>query len=137
MTPDDLARVHAAAFHDTRSWTAPEFAALLATDGVILSGDVRSFLLGRLTLDEAEILTLATDPAFQRKGLARAALREFCDAVRQAGGTRIFLEVAEYNTAAKNLYSKEYFKTIGTRKAYFQRCDGTKVAAVVMQKQIT
>lgn len=136
MKPDELAQVHAAAFTDQRAWSASEFADFLGTAGVILCGDVRSFILGRVTLDEAEILTLATDPANRRQGLARAALRDFETQAATTGATRVFLEVAEDNTAAKHLYSNMNYHIIGTRPNYYARPNGTKVAATIMQKLI-
>jgi len=69
-TAADLARTHAAAFTQTRPWSAKEFSTLLNSHGVILCGDARSFVLGRVIADEAEVLTIATELQFQRQGLA-------------------------------------------------------------------
>lgn len=136
MTPDALARVHGAAFTTSRGWTASEFAALLGTRGVILCGDVRSFVLGRVTLDEAEILTVATDPAYQRQGLARATLNRFERAVANAGAVRIFLEVSAQNGRAKSLYTKEEYREIGRRRNYYTTTTGELADAIVMEKRL-
>ena len=134
--PDDLARIHAAAFGTTRTWSAQEYADLIAMKGVILIGDVRSFLLGRVIMDEAEVLMVATDPKFQRQGLARHRLLAFLDQASQATAQTAFLEVADDNEAAKSLYLHEGFAVTGTRPAYYDRADGRKVAAVLMQKAL-
>jgi ribosomal-protein-alanine N-acetyltransferase len=77
--------------------------------------------------DEAEILNIAVDPDYRRRGIGSAlltALRE------QAQGT-IFLEVAETNNPAITLYRKHGWEAAGLREGYY---DGI-VNAVVMKKR--
>lgn len=136
MTPDDLASTHAAAFTDTRPWTADEFTSLLAQTGMILRGDARSFLLGRVTLDEAEVLTLATHPDFQRQGYGQTHLAGFLDNAKTQGATTAFLEVASDNIPANNLYLNNKFEKVGHRPAYYTRPDGTKCDANVLRRAL-
>lgn len=133
MTPEDLAKTHAAAFTDQRPWSADEFASLLSQAGVILCGDAKSFVLGRVIVDEAEVLTLATHPDHQRKGLAQAALAQFLTLGRSQGAVRVLLEVAELNVPAKALYLKNNFEIIGNRPRYYAAKDGGKIGADIMQ----
>ena len=133
MTPFDLAQTHAAAFTDQRPWSAEEFASLMSQTGVILWGDAKSFVLGRVIADEAEILTLATHPNHQRKGLAQAALARFLTLAQSKGAAQVFLEVSETNTAAKKLYLNNNFEIIGTRPRYYVTVTGAKIGANVMQ----
>lgn len=133
MTPEDLARTHAAAFTDQRPWSADEFASLLSQTGVILCGDAKSFVLGRVIVDEAEVLTVATDPDQQRKGLARAALAQFLVQAQSLGAVRVFLEVAETNYAAKSLYYNVNFEKIANRPRYYASKDGGKIGADILQ----
>ncbi|WP_312021179.1 GNAT family N-acetyltransferase [Yoonia sp.] len=133
MTPETLAQMHAAAFQDTRPWSASEFATLLESNGVILLGDSQSFLLGRLIVDEAEVLTLVTPPIFRRQGHAQRCLAAFLDVLAQQQATSVFLEVSDENVAAKSLYSKYNFHNVGTRPNYYAHADGTKVAAIIMR----
>lgn len=128
--------MHAAAFGTTRPWSAKEYADLLAMRGVILCGDARSFLLGRIIADEAEVLTVATDPAFQRQGLARHQLHSFIAKARVSAAESVFLEVADDNTPAKALYFNEGFLVTGQRPAYYDTADGHKVAALLMCKPL-
>ena len=132
-TPEILAATHAAANDRDRPWTAAEFAALLEGAGAILTGDARSFVLGRVTLDEAEVLTLATAPAHRRQGLARGALDAFVAAAAARGAGRVFLDVAEDNAAALALYRAAGFREIGRRRDYFVRAGGA-VAGLVMAR---
>ena len=78
--------------------------------------------------DEAEILNIAVDPAFRRRGVASALLTTLSE---QAQGT-IFLEVAEPNAPAIALYRKHGWEYAGLRAGYYDQ--GT-VNAVVMKKR--
>ena len=137
MTPTDLSATHRAAFAGERPWSAVEFADLLAQRGVILCGDARSFVLGRVTFDEAEVLTLATHPDARRRGLARAALMQFCDAAARAGAVSMFLEVAADNHAARALYAGLHFTQAGQRAAYYHRSNGQAIDALVLRRNLT
>jgi ribosomal-protein-alanine N-acetyltransferase len=117
--PTALANTHAAALVTERPWTATEFQILLGQPTTLLAGDARAFVLGRVILDEAEVLTLATHPAHRRQGLARAALATFLCAAHARGATRAFLDVAEDNLAARALYAGAGFAEIGRRDGYY------------------
>ena len=136
MTHEALSATHCAAFTDTRGWSAKEFAQLLEQSGVILCGDAKSFVLGRVIADEAEVLTLATLPALQGQGLATTQLAAFVETVKQLGAARLFLEVAADNEAAQALYNKANFTIAGHRPNYYQRQDGMWVDAIVMEKAL-
>jgi len=136
-TAADLARTHAAAFTQTRPWSAKEFSTLLNSHGVILCGDARSFVLGRVIADEAEVLTIATELQFQRQGLALAALSEFLNAARGAGALSVFLEVAADNDAAKSLYYNAGFIQQGQRPNYYTVANGQKIAADILRKSLS
>lgn len=136
MTPEALAEIHAQAFSSTRSWSAAEFRDLLAQPGTILAGDDRSFAMLRVTLDEAEILTIATAPAHRRKGLARAVLAQAEQTAQVAGAADIFLEVAEDNHAARSLYAQAGYAQIGRRPGYYLPKDAAPVAALVLRKSL-
>jgi ribosomal-protein-alanine N-acetyltransferase len=135
MTPDALASVHAAAFAPERPWSAAEFAGLLASPGALLLGDGRAILLARVTLDEAEVLTLATDPAHRRQGLARDLVLRFHDEAARRGAARAVLEVAESNVAARALYEGAGYKAVGRRPAYYARA-GEALAALVLARAL-
>lgn len=131
-----LAATHLRAFQTDRAWTEAEFAGFLTSSVVIFAGDATAFVLGRLILDEAEILTLATDPAEQCKGRARAALDQFEGMARQRGAATVFLEVAEDNTAARQLYAKARYVQVGQRAGYYHRAAAKPVAALTLRKAL-
>lgn len=136
MTPDTLAATHAAAFTTDRPWTAAEFANLLSHPAMLLTGDTRAFVLARVILDEAEILTLATHPAHRRQGLARAALTAFLSAAATCGATRAFLDVAEDNAPARALYAAAGFGEIARRPGYYHAADGQPRAAIILARDL-
>lgn len=136
MTPEALAHIHALAFSSTRAWSAAEFRDLLDQRGMILTGDDRAFALLRVTLDEAEVLTIATAPEHRRNGLARAVLAQAETAVQALGAAVIFLEVAEDNDAARALYAQAGYAQIGRRPGYYLPKDAAPVAALVLRKAL-
>ena len=133
MTAAALAATHRAAFTHTRPWTAAELSSLLTQRGVILCGDARSFVIARVIADEAEILTLATHPDFQRQGRACAVLDEFLGTCKSLAVTSLFLEVAENNQPAKALYLKTGFEKVGHRPQYYDGTNGAKIGADVLR----
>lgn len=135
MTPEALSSLHAAAFAPERPWSAGEFAGLLASPGALLLGDGRAALLARVTLDEAEVLTLATSPLHRRQGLARGLLLGFHQEAARRGATRAVLEVAEGNAAARTLYRGAGYEAVGRRPAYYDRA-GAADAALILARPL-
>ncbi len=82
---------------------------------------IAGFLMYRILVSEAEILTIAIDPKFRKTGLGAALLEEM---TRNCLGERleeIFLEVEGSNEAALKLYKKLGFKKVGERRGYYQK----------------
>jgi ribosomal-protein-alanine N-acetyltransferase len=100
----------------------------------LIDATVAGFCCWRPTAPgEAELLNIAVDPAFRRRGVASALLEalllEALDA--QAQGT-VFLEVAEPNTAAIALYRRHGWEQVGLRPGYYSQ--GT-INGIVMKKR--
>ncbi|MCF6430767.1 MULTISPECIES: GNAT family N-acetyltransferase [unclassified Leisingera] len=136
LTPKKMAATHAAAFTRSRPWRAAEFASLLDSPLVFAAGDARCFALVRVIADEAELLTIATDPAHQRQGLARRCMAEWESAVRDRGAAEAFLEVAEDNAPAQALYRAGGFAECGRRKGYYLRQGAAAADAILMRKAL-
>ena len=136
MTPEQISHVLQLAFPGERGWSVAEVADLLQSPGIILSGTEQSFVLGRVTLDEAEVLTLATAPDARRQGRAKAALQDFEADLAQAGAEFVFLEVAEDNGAARALYAQAGYDQVGRRTGYYRGANGTSVDALVLRKSL-
>jgi ribosomal-protein-alanine N-acetyltransferase len=132
-------RLHAEGF--AHPWSPEEIAALIANSSIVgaaaldpVSGRLRGFVLSRLAADEAEILTIAVDPAHRGKGVGRALLSENLRQAANASAKAMFLEVAEDNAPALALYERFGFVKVGQRSGYYRRADGTRATAVVMRK---
>ena len=123
-----LARIHRAAFD--HPWSESDFSAYLASDLVWVSGEpIAGFLLIRAVGDEAEILTLAVDPAHRRAGHAAALVDAAKQDLAKTGVSRLFLEVAADNSPALALYERQGFLPIGVRKGYYRRDTGPNMDA--------
>lgn len=114
-----LALIHAAAFPPAAAWNAGTIATLLGMDGVVGLRAAGGFILARRVLDEAEILTLAVDPAHRRQGLGEALVETAAVVTAAAGAKVMFLEVAEDNQPAMALYAKAGFERAGRRPDYY------------------
>ncbi len=136
LHPAEMARLHAAAFADTRPWSQAEFSALLASPLCFATGDTRCFALVRVIADEAELLTIATDPCAQRQGWARRIMQEWQSQACTRGAHMCFLEVAADNSAALALYLADGFAPCGRRAGYYARKNTANVDAIVMRKSL-
>ncbi len=137
MTPERLADLHARCFTEApRPWTAAEFAALLASTGAFVIPAESGFALGRVSLDEAEVLTLAVAPEARRRGQGRRLLAALEAEAAARGAGFAYLEVSEANTAARALYAGAGFEEVGRRPRYYAREGRKPLAALVMRKRL-
>jgi ribosomal-protein-alanine N-acetyltransferase len=120
-----MAAIHAACF--AKSWDASEIGQFLGVPGCLaLLASVspaqapQGFLIVRSACDEAELLTLAVDPACRRLGVASALLGAAASALRGAGTKRLFLEVDQGNSAARGLYLSLGAVVVGRRPRYYE-----------------
>lgn len=71
-------------------------------------------------LDEAHITTLAVDPELKRRKIGEAILINIIKDCQKNEIKYITLEVRVSNTPAIKLYEKYGFKSLGSRKGYYQ-----------------
>ncbi len=71
-------------------------------------------------LEEAHITNIAVDPDYRRCHVGEALLFNIIKNCMDNGVKYITLEVRVSNTPAINLYEKYGFKSLGTRKGYYQ-----------------
>lgn len=129
-----MSATHALAFD--APWSAAEIDDLLRGPGayafVVGPAEALSgFILCRAIAGEAEVLTLAVDPAQRRQGQARALLEAAVLAAMAAGAEAMFLEVAEDNAPAIGLYLGASFERVGLRRGYYESPTGRRDALVL------
>jgi ribosomal-protein-alanine N-acetyltransferase len=122
-------------------WEASAIVSLLrdatAICRVARSGSrITGFALCRLAADECEVLCCAVDENFRRIGTGRLLLQAALDEAVRRGGRRAFLEVAEDNAPAKELYAGLRFEIVGRRPRYYRRRDGEPVDALIMTRAL-
>ncbi|WP_332657930.1 GNAT family N-acetyltransferase [Brevundimonas sp.] len=127
---DRLAALHAEAFD--APWDAAAFGSLLGQAGVHLAETPDGFILMRTAADEAEILTLAVRPGARRRGLGAELVARGAAEAAARGATRLFLEVADDNDAARALYAGAGFEEAGRRPRYYARADGSRRDALLL-----
>lgn len=136
----DCASLHASAF--TFAWPQSDIEALLlaastVADGAFAGpGALQGFVLSRLAADEAEILTIAVAPRRRGRGIGAKLLSANMARLAAAGAKSLFLEVEAENASARALYRRFGFTTVGERKAYYRKADGTAALAYILRRSI-
>ncbi|MEC8195118.1 MAG: GNAT family N-acetyltransferase [Pseudomonadota bacterium] len=136
MTPEAMAEIYAAAFPHSRAWGAAEISDMLASRLTFAIESKYGFALGRVIADEAELLTIAVDPAHQGKGLGHILLTQFEAESKLRGAGWVHLEVAQDNTAALALYTRAGYEICGERPGYYSRPNGEQITASLMKKAL-
>jgi ribosomal-protein-alanine N-acetyltransferase len=142
-----IAALYAQAFDDP--WPEPSVRELLSVPGTWgliamqsvpskagADGDPVGFVLARVVLDEAEILSIGVPPLRRKAGIGATLLTAAMTRAQKNGAAQVFLEVGKDNPAALTLYSHLGFGQVGLRKNYYRRSDGALVDALIMQKKI-
>lgn len=139
-TSDDLdaiVRLDSSAFEFP--WTRADFEGSLKIGHSFLLLKDGDCLLGAAVFmqifEQAELLTIAVDPAFQGQGYGKLILNEVLSKLAQAGAETLFLEVRVSNLRALSLYKGLGFEEISRRKGYYPTRDGLE-DAIVMQKRL-
>jgi ribosomal-protein-alanine N-acetyltransferase len=135
------AAIHAASF--AYPWPQGDIEALLVAPTTVADGafgprtdDMQGFVLSRAAADEAEILTIAVTPRRRGRGIAGRLLEAHMAALAARGVKSLFLEVEAENHAARALYKRHGFETVGERKAYYRKADGTAALAYILRRSL-
>jgi len=83
-------------------------------------GAVAGYLISAFVADMGEILNLAVAPEHRHAGIGSELLARAIAAAREAGVTSLHLEVRESNAAARALYERYGFRSVGRRRAYYR-----------------
>ncbi|MEO1919716.1 MAG: GNAT family N-acetyltransferase [Paracoccaceae bacterium] len=134
MNFEEMAVIHVASFdYAPRPWSAAELESLLDSPNVKLFTQAGGFAVFRFAGPEAELLTIAVDPACRRQGIARKLVLAGHESARSAGVEEVFLEVSEQNTAAKSLYEHFGYEVRAIRQNYYSGPNGQIINGLVMR----
>ncbi|MAM60422.1 GNAT family N-acetyltransferase [Maritimibacter sp. UBA3975] len=131
-----MGEVYAAAFPKGRAWSPLELAELIGGPGGFEVSVDAGFAIGRAIAGEAELITIAVDPARQGRGAGRVLLAAFEDTARRRGAVSAFLEVAADNAAGLALYRSAGWQESGCRRGYYPRTGADPVDAILMTKPL-
>jgi len=134
-----IATLHGKSFHG--GWSDGEIESLLLDRNVIahramVGRGLVGFILSRMAIDEAEILSVAIVPARRGRGLSRRLLDLHLRRLAGIGVHRVFLEVDEGNLPARKLYARAGFRDVGRREAYYSDQRGRNAAALVLRRDL-
>ena len=136
---DEVVAIMDAAFDDRfgEAWTRSQCAGILPMRGVTLliarnpAGDAVGFSLQRIVAGDGELLLLAVDPKYRRRGVGRRLLQQFLEQARHEGTSRVHLEVRDGNPAVV-MYRHAGFKAVGRRRKYYHGRTGGEFDALTL-----
>ena len=86
-----------------------------------------------LVHDEMELISIAVDPEFKRRGVGEALMQEMLRFAHVNGAKSIYLDVRRSNVAAQTLYEKFGFFKVGVRRRYYS---DNQEDAIMMKKSL-
>lgn len=125
----ELANLHKKCFPN-KPWSADDFRDLKNSGCEIIMSE-NGFIVYRIVVDEAEIITIGVNPEMRRNGIASAMIGIIEKTLKNQGVKKLFLEVASNNIAAQKLYENSGFIRVGLRPRYYDGVD-----AILMSKNI-
>ena len=107
----------------------------LSTWFVAVDGDTVAGYVGSQTvLGEADMMNLAVNPQYRRRGIGQALVEKLIDDLRSKDAYCLTLEVRVSNDSAIALYEKMGFVVVGRRPNYYHQ---PKEDALIMRKEWT
>jgi ribosomal-protein-alanine N-acetyltransferase len=99
------------------------------------AGEIVGFAVYWVVADERHLQNLATAFEWRRSGVGEALVRHVVDAAKSSGAQFAVLEVRASNEAAKGLYARFGFQSIGVRRRYYQDNDEDAIVMVLALKE--
>jgi ribosomal-protein-alanine N-acetyltransferase len=105
--------------------------------GLFKDGKLVAFVVYAIILDEAELLSMAVAPDYQRQGLGAILLENVISHAKRKKVEKLHLELRQSNLSALKLYQKYGFEQVGERKAYYPSLQaGAREDAILMTLQL-
>jgi ribosomal-protein-alanine N-acetyltransferase len=141
---DTMADIHGQAF--ARTWSGDDFVSLLAQrnafalavrrEGIFGTRKMMGFILVRVAVDEAEVLTIAVRRDARGRGYGRKLMEEALRRLYRDRVAACFLEVNRSNASAVHLYRSLGFVVAGERQRYYSEVTDGDTTALVMRLQL-
>ena len=101
-------------------WSEASLLEWLSEQGTMLSvallgSETVGYYVARQAADEVELLSVAVEPGFRRRGVGAALLEDLHHRSRAGGARVVFLEVRASNRAAVTLYARRGYTQAGLR----------------------
>lgn len=96
------------------------------------NGKLLGYIGSQSVLDEADVMNVAVDPDFRRKGIAVVLVESLIEMLMKSGVRCLTLEVRAGNDPAISLYEKLGFIQVGRRPGYYQK---PKEDALILRKE--
>jgi ribosomal-protein-alanine N-acetyltransferase len=134
-----IAALHAVSFR--RGWSEQEVEGLLIERNVVaqraMAGRrLAGFIMSRIAVDEAEILSVAVTRSWRGRGLAGKLLSLHLRGLAGLGVHTVFLEVGESNRPAAQLYARAGFEEVSRRAKYYDDGTGRTTTALVLRRDL-
>lgn len=130
-----LAALHATSF--AHPWSVVTFESMLSERAIhvhVAEGrGLIGFIVSRLVLDEAEILSVVVESRARGAGTGRRLVEANLDSLALARARQVFLEVDAANRPAIAVYDRLGFVQIGSRAGYYRAADGSRHDALTMR----
>jgi ribosomal-protein-alanine N-acetyltransferase len=120
----ELVELEVGSFNDP--WSEEQLRAALGWPGAVAlvaenDTGLTGYVLGRVIVDQAEILSLATSALHRRRGIGGELLTTALAEMVGRGARSAWLEVRESNEAARALYAAAGFVAAGRRRDYYRQ----------------
>jgi len=97
-------------------------------------------LIAMPVIESADILNIAIDSSYQRKGFGKALIKHLIQALNKRGVNEVLLEVRQSNVSAIKFYLAQGFKEISIRKNYYTKNSNepsVKEDGIIMRLEIS
>lgn len=86
----------------------------------LVDGAFAGYVGSQAVLGEADMMNLAVQPEYRRRGIGEKLVSSLVDALKARGDYQLTLEVRPSNVAACRLYAGLGFDPVGLRKNYYR-----------------
>lgn len=98
----------------------------------IMDAKVVGYVGSQSVMDEADMMNLAVDTAYRRKGIAKQLVNALISNLKDNSVRSLTLEVRVSNSSAIALYTNMGFEEVGRRPGYYQK---PKEDALILRKE--